>query len=93
MSARIYIFSGLDDAQYRAAHRSGLSGAKSGFWRIVSWKTLETGFVDNTKARLMTPDGSYKRPCAPGDEPGLDSQIAFYKRAYLMAGNEFCEGK
>ncbi len=59
--------------------------------RIV--ETLETGFVDNTKARLMTPDGSYKRPCAPGDEPGMDSQIAFYKRAYLMAGNEFCEGK
>lgn len=44
---------------------------------------LSTMFKDNVKARKMQPDGSYVRQT--NDQPALDSQIYFYKKAYKEA--------
>ena len=56
--------------------------------RIVN-EVLETGLADNVKARLLCPDGSYRRRARAEDEPEVRSQVILQglaREAALVSG-------
>jgi polyphosphate kinase len=44
-------------------------------------QVLDTYLRDNTSARIMQPDGSYKRLSPGKDEPEINSQLIFLRNA------------
>ena len=73
----LYGFGRPDAAQPQPARRGALRGRRPAPGALPARRCLATYLADNLKARIMQPDGTYKR-LKPGDgEPEIAAQEAF----------------